>query len=301
MGDGGAGGVRWNKDTQSWEPAGAGGHPAPPPPPGRPFWPPTTGGPADSGGGAPGERPATEPAGGAAQPDLPWPSSVPPQAPRGRQSRIVAAAVVAAVAVTALAGWLAVDMVGDDDHDKAGRTPSSTAGVSQDGQASSSGTSPSDDTYTTASESPKVPAGYRPVEDPSGFSTVVPEDWTRSEQNGGAVVFYTSPDKRGLLQIFEVVEEGYTPDDALDAAVDGLSKQPGFAQISRGPVSGETQASELVYEYNNKDLGERVKAVDRVFQADDGRLYAMVVRGAADDWTETQETLEDARSAFTPS
>ncbi|WP_409470129.1 hypothetical protein [Streptomyces sp. HC307] len=306
MSGGGAGEVRWNKDTQSWEPTGAGGHPAPPPPPARPAWPPAGGGAAGAAGGAPPERPPAEPAGGAAPPDWPQPPSVLPGAPRGRRGRIVAGAVVAAVAITALASWLAVDRAGDDGDDKAGRTPSSTAGLTRGGQVpppddSSDVASPSEDPFTAASESPEVPAGYRPVDDPSGFSTVVPEDWTRSEQDGGAVVFYTSSDERGLLQIFEVIEAGYTPDDALDIAVDSLSEQPGFAEISRGPVPEETYASELVYEYDSEDIGERVRAVDRVFQTDDGRLYAMIVRGATDDWPETRETLENARSAFTPS
>ncbi|MFF6976816.1 hypothetical protein ACFZAV_03500 [Streptomyces sp. NPDC008343] len=66
-------------------------------------------------------------------------------------------------------------------------------------------------------------------------------------------------------------------------------------------MPGETYASELVYEYDSKDLGERVKAVDRVFQSDDGRLYAMVVRGTTEDWPGTQETLETVRAACTPS
>ncbi|WP_217212240.1 hypothetical protein [Streptomyces sp. AC550_RSS872] len=307
MGGGGTGEVRWNKDTQSWERVGAGGHPAPPPPPAKPVRPPTAAGlPAGFGEGTPGEGPAGEPADGATPPDWPQPPSLPPEAPRGRRGRVVAAAVGAAVAVTALASWLAVDMAGDD-GDTADRAPASTAGVSRDDRSTPPPDTPSDaaptseDPFTAASESPEVPAGYRPVEDPSGFSTVVPEDWTRSEQKDGAVVFYTSPDERALMQIFEVVEAGYTPDDALDVAVGSLSGQPGFKEISRGTVPEETYASELVYEYDSEDLGERVRAVDRVFQTDDGRLYAMVVRGTTEDWPATRETLESARAAFTPS
>ncbi|MGC9535351.1 hypothetical protein [Streptomyces sp. UG1] len=299
MGGGGAGEVRWNKDTQSWEQVGTGGHSAPPPPP---AWPPTAPGP---GGGAPGDG---EPAGGAAAPPTwPQPPSLPPGDPRGRRGRVIAAAVAAAVVVTALATWLVVHVAGDDEGNKAGGVPSSTVGVSQDDEtepspdASSDTAVPSEDPLTAASESPEVPAGYRPVDDPSGFSTVLPEGWTRSSRDGGDVVFYTSPDKRGLVQIFEVVEAGYTPDDALDVAVDSLSGQPGFTEISRGSVPEETYASELVYEYDSKEIGERVRAVDRVFQTDDGRLYAMVVRGTTDDWARTQETLEIARAAFTPS
>ncbi|MGW1612647.1 hypothetical protein ACWCQZ_25125 [Streptomyces sp. NPDC002285] len=300
MRGGGAGEVRWNKDTQSWERVGAGGHSAPPPPP----KPPTA--------GAPGEWPewpAGEPVDGSLPPapgsDWPQAPIAPPGAPRGRRNRVIAGAVGAAVAVTALATWLAVDRAGDDD--KAGGASSSTAATSRDGQAeppSDTWSDPaptSEDPFTAASGSPEVPDGFRAVEDTSGFSTVVPEDWTRSEQKGGAVVFYTSPDELGLLQIFEVVEPGYTPDDALDIAVDSLSGQPGFTQISRGAVPDETYASELVYEYDSEELGERVKAVDRVFQTDDGRLYAMVVRGTTQDWPGTQETLEQVRAAFTPS
>lgn len=322
MGGGGTGGVRWNKDTQSWEPVGEGGHPASPPPPAKPLRPPTAAGmPTGPDEGTPGEGPAGAYPDGAVPPDWPRPPSppgeaplswpqpppLPPEYPPGRRGRVIAAAVGAAVAVTAVASWLAVGMTGDDGGGKADRTPASTAGVSRDDRSAPPPNTPSDpapsseDPFTAASESPEVPAGYRAVEDPSGFSTVVPEDWTRSEQNDGAVVFYTAPDERGLLQIFEVVEAGYTPEDALDVAVDSLSGQPGFTQISRETVADETNASELVYEYDSEDLGERVRAVDRVFQTDDGRLYAMVVRGTTEDWAGTRKTLESARAAFTAS
>lgn len=294
MGGRGAGEVRWNKETQSWVPVGADGHPAPPPPPVRP---PGTDG---SGGEGPGEWHTPAP------PGWPQPPSVPPAAPGGRRPAVVVGAAVAAVAVTALAAWLAVGGTGDDGDDKAGGTASSTAATSEGAptapsDATSDWAEPTDGTFSAASESPDVPDGHRLVDDPSGFTTVVPEDWTRSERDGGAVVFYTSPDERRLLQIFEVVEPGLTPDGALGEAFKTLSEQPGFTEISRGPVPGETDASELVYEYDSKDLGERVRAVDRVFRTDDGGLYAMVVRGTTDDWPTTQETLQNARSAFTPS
>ncbi|MEU9662809.1 hypothetical protein [Streptomyces chartreusis] len=298
MRGGGAGEVRWNKDTQSWEQMGAGAQSAPHPPPDRP---PTA--------AAPGEWPAGEPLVGPLPPasgaDWPQAPAAPPGAPRGRRTRTIAAAVGAAVAVTALATWLAVDRAGDDD--KAGGASSSTVKTSREGQPepppdiSSDPAPTSEDPLTAASESPEVPDGFRAVDDPSGFSTVVPSDWTRRAEKGGAVVFYSSPDELSLLQIFEVVEPGYTPDDALDIAEDSLSGQPGFTRISRGAVPDETYASELVYEYDSKELGERVKAVDRVFRTDDGRLYAMIVRGTTEDWPVTRETLEQVRAAFTPS
>ncbi|MGV9644332.1 hypothetical protein [Streptomyces sp. NPDC003514] len=299
MAGGGAGEVRWNKETQSWEPVGAAdGHRAPPPPPEGPVAHPGTAAGADgSAGGAPGEWPPPAP------PEWPQPPPSPPGAPGGRRGQVIVVAVVAAVAGSALAAWLAVRGPGDDGDDKAGGPPSSTAATSVDSRTPPSDptTGVDEPTYGAASESPDVPAGHRLVEDPSGFTTVVPEDWSRSERDGGAVVFYTAPDKSGLLQIFEVVEPGFTPAEALDVADDSLSGQPGFTEISRGPVADETDASELVYEYDSKDLGERVRAVDRVFRTDDGRLYAMVVRGTTDDWPATQETLRNARQAFTPS
>lgn len=243
---GGAGEVRWNKDTESWEPVERSGRPAPPRPRG------------------PGRR-------------LVW--------------GVLGGAVAAGVALA-----LVLTLVLKDDGN--GGRSSSTVGASQGGRSAF----PSEDPPAEVSESPEAAVGYRPVDDPSGFSTVVPEDWTRSEKKGGAVVFYTSPDGSGdLLQIFQVTEKGYTPDRALDVAARDLSsREHGFEEISRGPVAAKASASELVYAYDNKETGERVKAVDRVFRVGDGRLYAIIVRGAPDDWAVTREILKNARSAFTP-
>ncbi|WP_051839771.1 hypothetical protein [Streptomyces sp. NRRL F-5126] len=148
-----------------------------------------------------------------------------------------------------------------------------------------------------------LPDGVREVRDPKGFTIAVPERWTRSEQ--GASVFYTSADGASLLQVFTVTEKSLTPEEAAEAASQGLSKAPGYRQISlgqvpSGPENPTGDAAELVYAYDSESTGSVREGIERVFTAVDGRKYAVLVAAPQDRMPVQHTLLAAALSRFAP-
>jgi hypothetical protein len=172
--------------------------------------------------------------------------------------------------------------------------------------------SPSTDHITTASVSPSatdppsadatdVPAGYRVVHDPAGFTIAVPDGWQRDERTNG--VFYTIDGDRDLLQIYQVTEPDGTPYTALQAASKERSSQPGYEQLSLQEVTPSAtapgqDAAELVYAYDNKPLNQRRQVVDYAFTAPNGTQYAVLVAGSADEWPLQKNRLSVALARF---
>ncbi|MCF3148674.1 hypothetical protein IQ293_36385, partial [Streptomyces platensis] len=145
------------------------------------------------------------------------------------------------------------------------------------------------------------PDGYRLAHDKKNFTLAVPGTWTRSERKTG--VFYTAPDDRGLMQIFEITDPEITPREALQQASQERSAKPGYEEISLEPLGFPgpgIDANQLVYAYDNKQLHTRVKVVDCAFTASDGRQFAVLVLGAEDDWPQQEQTQEIALRTFVP-
>ncbi|GGU83125.1 hypothetical protein GCM10010211_56370 [Streptomyces albospinus] len=321
---------RWNDETQSWET----GPPRPVHPYTGPVPPrPTTTPSADraaSGAGAPppdvpwppfasSGTPAPPTAGSAVPPapespfppahESPFPPApeapfppFPPAPGTGRRTRaLIAAAVVAVLAIGAGGAYL---LFRAPDRPPAAHPPTSsvsvsvTAPVTAPTAPATGGTAPG---VPTASPTASVaPAGYHLVHDTKGFTLAVPDGWQRDERSTG--VFYTSADSRYLLQIFQITEPNLTPQQALEQASQGLAGNPGYRQISLGPLSGPPgpSGSQLVYAYDSDRLGIRVQAVDTAFTAADGRQFAVLVLGPATDWPRQQETERTALESFAP-
>lgn len=333
--------ARWNSETQSWEDGTPAPAPYTGPMPPRPSFEPSTGGPtgdapagnAPSGGGpsgtaGPGPGPSPYPpsaafsaSSGPSAPSSSYPSPypgplpdpaadpllVPAPAPapaygaRRRTSALVAGAAVAAIAAGAAGAYL---LWGHDDAPAAARPPAraqaSATGGSGDPTASTDTAQPTASTESDGS-SAAVPAGYRVVHDDKGFTTAVPDGWQRSERKTG--VFYTAPDDRGLVQIFEITEPETSPHDALQQASQGLAGNPGYEELSLEPLAGEapgTDAAQLVYAYDSDRIGERVKVIDCAFTVEDGRQFAVLVLGPEADWPEQERTQQIALRAFAP-
>lgn len=148
----------------------------------------------------PGLRPEPPPA-SPAQP--PTPSVTPGAARTSTRGRLVAAALVAAMAG---AGFSAAALLMNQGGDGAG-APASTASRSSPWQSSSNSSAPAGSTAATpsppgptvtatreptpAAASRSAPSGYRLADDPDGFSLAVPAGFTRSPQ--GERIFYLSP------------------------------------------------------------------------------------------------------------
>ncbi|MGW7487961.1 hypothetical protein [Streptomyces sp. NPDC054786] len=273
--------ARWNNETQRWEDGTPPPAPYTGPPPPRPSFAPTTGVPSTDG---------------------PLPAPAPPAEPlpgvRQRATALVAGAAVAVIAAAVGGGYLLWGHPGD--APAAARPP---VGSKASAAPSTATTVPTGSTQPTATDPSAggLPDGYRLVHDAKGFTIAVPEGWQRSEEENG--VFYTASDDRGLVQIFEVSEPDSTPRQALQKASQERSAQPGFEEISLAPMGGPapgTDAAQLVYAYDSKRLGARVKVVDCAFTAADGRLFAVLVLGTEADWPQQERTQQIALQAFAP-
>ncbi|MER6308176.1 hypothetical protein [Streptomyces sp. NPDC001657] len=290
--------ARWNDETQSWED----GRPAPAaytgPMPPRPSFAPSVGEPP------PPAAPPQPPSGwlpdyGAPPGNAPTPGPGPGPGSRRRTTALIAGLAVAVIGAGAGGAYLLWGR--DSDAPPAARTRASaphtpTPTATDTAPPSTDSTPPTD-----AVSSPSVPAGYRLVHDDKGFTTAVPDSWQRSERKTG--VFYTAPDDRGLLQIFEITEPDIGPRAALEQASKGLAGNPGYEEISLGDFEGPapgTDAAQLVYAYDSERLGTRVKVVDCAFTTDDGRQFAVLVLGTEADWPLQQETQRIALQAFAP-
>ncbi|MFB6841241.1 hypothetical protein [Streptomyces sp. NPDC056361] len=334
------GGARWNDETQSWErgpvspptgppgpgvaPQGPGpgaedGYgpvvPLPPPPDHAPEYGPgaTPGygpgatpeyGPGATPGYGPGYAPEYDPETGGWQ--YPAPGTVAADRPRSRTA-LAAGVAVAVLAAGSVGGWLVWGR--DDAKTPAAGGPEVSVSAPVDsgetttepatGSTASGSPSPSGTSSAPADDVP--PPGYSAQRDVKGFTIAVPDGWDRTESDQG--VFFNAPDRRSLIQVFVVQEEGMTPYDALrGASDDGRANKPGYQEISLERVTGEpgapSDAAELVYVYD-RDGGRR-KVVDRAFAAADGTHYAILAAGPEADWPKQRERLGVALEFFRP-
>lgn len=128
----------------------------------------------------PGAAPATTPP-HAPGPDgatpVTGPASVPVIRRAGSRWRTVLVVVVAAAVLGGAAGLFAMKY-GDGSDTPAGR------GGGSAGAGTPSATPTTPEATAPAQGIPDIPDGWHRVEDPAGFSLVVPEDWTRQYQDG---------------------------------------------------------------------------------------------------------------------
>jgi hypothetical protein len=236
----------------------------------------------------------------------------PPPAPTPRSRRttaLIAAATVAAVAAGVAGGVLALR--DDGGQGRAGTeapstfttsgTPTDDLGGGMDGGTGLTETPDPTATWSTATPSPTdIPAGFALQEDTAGSTVAVPEGWDREEKKNG--VFYSSPDGRGLLQIYTVTEGDLTPYEALGETSRTLGRtNDNYKQLSLQDVPQDSggSAAELVYSYDRPD-GSRRQVIDRAFEATNGRQYAVLVAGPEGDWPRQREILEVALEHFVP-
>ncbi|KUL36519.1 hypothetical protein ADL22_23995 [Streptomyces sp. NRRL F-4489] len=318
---------RWNPDTQSWEtgpPRPARPYTGPMPP--RPAAPPP---PATAPGTAPSPAPSapsdptaptasapTAPGFPPGPPYTPWPgpgygpdsAGVPGSGPEGGpgpesggRRRVLVAGAVAAVVLAGAGGGYLLWGRGPDTPPAARPAASATATPAGTPTATASGPDSASPTPDASASSTAVPSGYRLVHDDKGFTLAVPEGWQRDLRSTG--VFYTSPDDRSLLQIFQITEPDLTPRQALEQASKGLSRNPGYEElgIEPRPGPGGSDGAVLTYAYDSERLGIRVRAVDCAFTVPDGRQFAVLVLGPESDWPQQETIQRAALDSFVPS
>ncbi|MFJ3978466.1 hypothetical protein [Streptomyces sp. NPDC090021] len=302
---------RWDAQAQRWvvdpAPAGpasgaaAGLPPLPPQPPTAP--------PAYDPLGPVGQAPPPPPY--EAPPGPPGPPAGPSGPVRGRWLTPATAGIaVASVAIGAAAVWFVARDTGDADRagEKNGTVtsgaPTEPGGSPSPSRSAPTG-SPTGAAGPTGTPTPG-PAGtaagggaHETRQDTAGFTIAVPAGWVREELREG--VFYRSPDRTALIQVFRVSEPELTPLAAVRQASTHLrAATRGYEEISVGPVSGASGAAELVYQYNSEESRGVRRGVERVLVAADGGKWAVLTAGPAAEWQATQDHHAAALAAFRP-
>ncbi|MEU9099254.1 hypothetical protein [Streptomyces sp. NPDC048361] len=223
-----------------------------------------------------------------------------------RRGRRVPVAVLVALIVVAVAGAGGGYLMARGGHGHAKAAPSSSAsgapsdtpdrtGDGKGGPSLTASPSPS------ASPSATVPVGFQLAQDPKGFRLYVPQGWTREDQ-GAKGVFFNSPDRKRLIQVYALGGSALTPYDALKQTSGELAKNPGYQEISLADdatVPGITgPVARLVYAYDNQELGHRRQVADYAFLTPGGDQYAVLSAAPADAWPEQENTLKTALSVF---
>ncbi|MEU6892798.1 hypothetical protein ABZ934_13555 [Streptomyces sp. NPDC046557] len=240
-------------------------------------------------------------------PHLPPPPPVPPGPPRpggagGRWLTPTTAGVaVAALAIGAAAVWF-VERKPSGPPARAGATASDASVAGGASGSRPPRTSPTADNPTgspSASTGSPADGAHETVRDPKGFTIAVPTGWAREESGSG--VFYRSPDRTSLLQVFRVSEAELSPLQAVQgASTDLRARTSGYEEIRVGQVPGFDDAAELVYEYDSVESHGRRRGVERVSRTPDGGKWAVLTAGPAADWAVTRAHHTAALEAFRP-
>lgn len=247
------------------------------------------------------------------QPYAPYDPGLGTRSLRGRISPFAAGIAVVVLALGAVSVWFAVGNRGGSQGQVGAEGPQAVQSADSGTSTSTSTSAPTSDDATAdataaetatpdATDPAEVPAGYRLVADPEGFSVAVPDGWERSLEKDR--VFYRTADRASLVQIFQVTEAGMTPGEAVRLASKGLRDgTEGYEEISVGPVDGavnEGMSAELVYEYDSEESGGRRRGVERVFRVSSGDLWAVLVAAPAGEWPRQKEVLGAAIEHFKP-
>ncbi|MGA4958068.1 serine/threonine-protein kinase [Streptomyces lavendulocolor] len=165
-----------------------------------------------------------------------------------------------------------------------------------------------DDTARTAPPDRKgsensVPDGWDRVEDPSGFSLLVPEGWKRRTEGGQ--IDYTPDNGRHLIRISADASPDFeTPCLHMLDIEKGLKKRlPRYERKELHTNTFRDQLESCLWEFTwvekNAHAGER-RAIDQVYYADDGTEYALFMSAPAADWPVTREQFDIVLRGWRP-
>ncbi|MFI6083105.1 protein kinase [Streptomyces sp. NPDC051217] len=244
-----------------------------------------------------------------------YPQSTGPQTattPAGkRRWPVVVVAVVAAALVGGVAGYFAIEAGNRDDPGTSaganpepsgdssddGKEPSANAGTGGSGSGSggedSTGGESTDGEDSTDGESTDagaVPDGWVRVDDPAGFSLIVPEGWQR--QMDGDQIDYTPDNGLHLLRIaVDTTPDFENPLQHMKNMELDVGKLPQYDRVEMRPNNfrGQTKAAlwEFTWTEEQGHKGER-RAIDQMYYSADGSTeYALYMSGPVGDWSTT--------------
>ncbi|MGW3389048.1 serine/threonine-protein kinase [Streptomyces cinereoruber] len=214
------------------------------------------------------------------RPPTPVPGPAHPPSGRGRRRTVVLAALLAGL-VAGGAVFAAMHYAGGDrDAGGTGGTPVATAPPA----------SPS------AKDEGKngIPAGWHRVEDPEGFSLLVPDGWKR--QTEGDQIDYT-PDN-GNHRIRISIDRNPDFENPYMHALDlerVLAKRMDYTRIKLLPTTYRDQTLSCLWEFSwteKKTFPGPRRAIDQMYYGDDGTEYAIYMSSPESSWETTREQFD---------
>ncbi|GLW20376.1 hypothetical protein Mame01_04190 [Microbispora amethystogenes] len=210
------------------------------------------------------------------------------QAQRGtdRDPRARLLLVVAGVAVLAVIVTIALVLLPGGSGDQ-GETTSGARGLATGAAGASTGGARAAGRSLPAV---RVPEGYRLVTE-GGVSVAVPQAWTATTDDGGAVRLLGPEDSGQSITVRRIPDGGL---EALRAAEQNLNIKdyPDYTQIQLREADYHYPAADWEYTYTNSSQ-VTVHAVIRYLEAD-GRAYAVMFASPDFDWTEAAAPVRQA-------
>ncbi|MEE1756085.1 serine/threonine-protein kinase [Streptomyces sp. SP18CS02] len=137
--------------------------------------------------------------------------------------------------------------------------------------------------------------GWHRVEDPEGFSLLVPVGWKR--QMDGNQIDYTPDNGRHRIRI----SIDRSPDfenpymHMLDVEKSLMKRLPSYDRKTLHQNTFRDQLESCLWEFTwveKKDHPGKRRAIDQVYYTDDGTEYALYMSSPADDWQATREQFD---------
>lgn len=160
---------------------------------------------------------------------------------------------------------------------------------------------PGDDGRTTSATSPAskgsgdgIPAGWRRVDDPKGFSLLVPNGWKR--QTEGDQVDYTPDNGKHRIRIS--IDKSPDFENPYLHALDlerVLQKRMNYDRVKLGQATYRDQVRSVLWEFTwteRKDFPGPRHAIDQMYYEDDGTEYAIYMSSPESSWERTREQFD---------
>lgn len=253
-----------------------------------------------------------------APPPVPLPAPSPARASRRSPVRVWAATLTAAFLIGG--GATAGVMLLSDDHGGAGPSQSrddKPVVVTSDAPTAEPATppapgapaSPPATTATAAPEvpdapevrettppAPEVPAGYRRVSDPAGFSLAVPDVWSRQGADRGQITYAGSTGMEHLL-IGVVRDPPYASsyDNFLTIERKARANQKDFRRLRLEHNTFQGRPGAIwEYTFTDRQTGETLHAIDQGYIAANGTDYSIYTKARDRDWSYARKTFDTA-------
>ncbi|WP_267242938.1 serine/threonine-protein kinase [Streptomyces sp. PR69] len=182
----------------------------------------------------------------------------------------------------------------DAGGESGGRQTAGNSADSQDPQGSQSAAGP---------EEAVNPAEWRRVQDPEGFSLLVPQGWQR--QLDGDQIDYTPDNGRHRIRIsIDPTPDFENPYMHMLSMEKGLRKRlPDYRRMQLDQNTFRDQTLSAIWEFTwtekQNHPGPR-RAIDQMYYGDDGTEYALYMSGPADDWETTRRQFDVMVQSWRP-